>query len=106
MTNSTQNARPPLASYEDLARMVDYAALGPNYSEEQVSRACDVARKYRVGRLTVRPADLDLVTQWMQGSGVAIGATVSYPHGADTTSAKLFALRDALQRGAKAIETV
>ncbi len=106
MTNSTQDARPPLDSHEDLARMVDYAALAPNHSEEQVSKACDLARKYRVGRLTVRPADLDLVAQWMQGSGVAIATVVSYPHGADTTSAKLFAVRDTLQRGATAIETV
>ncbi len=106
MTEPIQNARPPLASYEDFARMVDYAAVSPNGSEEHVAKACETARKYKVGRLTVRPADLDLVVQWMQGSGVAIGSTVSYPHGSDTTSAKLFALRDLLQRGAKAIETV
>lgn len=106
MTNSGENVRPPLALYEDMARMVDYAALAPNYSEEQVAQACEVARKHRVGRLTVRPADLYLVTQWMKGSGIPIATTVSFPHGADTTSAKLFAVRDALQRGAKALETV
>ncbi len=106
MTNSGENARPPLAAYEDLARMVDYAALAPQFSEEQVAQACEVARKHRVGRFTVRPADLDLVTQWMKGSGIPIGTTAAFPHGAETTSAKLFAVRDALQRGAKSIETV
>jgi deoxyribose-phosphate aldolase len=106
MTNSGENVRPPLAAYEDLARMVDFAALAPNFSEEQVAQACEVARKHRVGRLTVRPADLDLVAQWMEGSGIPIATTAAFPHGADTTSAKLYAVRDALQRGAKAIETV
>lgn len=106
MTNTGEQTRPALAAYEDLARIVDYAVLTPSYSEDQVSRACNLARKYRVGRITVRPADLDLVAEWTRGSGVAIGTSVSYPHGADTTSAKLFATRDALQRGAKAIETV
>jgi deoxyribose-phosphate aldolase len=106
MTNLGENVRPPLASYEDLARMADYAALAPNFTEERVAQACEVARNYRVGRLTVRPADLGLVTQWMRGSGIPIGTTVAFPHGADTTSAKLYAVRDVLQRGAKTIETV
>jgi deoxyribose-phosphate aldolase len=106
MTGSIESVRPPLASYEDLARMVDYAALSPNGSEEQVAKACEMARRYRVGRFTVRPADLDLVKQWMQGSGVPIATTAGYPHAAETTAAKLYAVSDALRRGANAIETV
>jgi deoxyribose-phosphate aldolase len=106
MTNSGENVRPTLATSEELAGMVDYAALAANFSEEEVAHAGEVARNYRVGRLTVRPADLDLVTRWMQGSGIQIGTTAGYPDGAETTSAKLFAVRDALQRGATSIETV
>lgn len=106
MTETNESARAPLATYEDLASLADFAVLTPNYPEEQVAAACDTAKKYRPGRLTVRPADLDLVAKWMERSGVTIGTTVDYPHGAGTTSAKLYAVRDALQRGAKAIETV
>ena len=106
MTGSVESVRPPLAAYEDLARMVDYAALEPNGSEEQVAKACDIARRYRVGRFTVRPADLDLVKQWMQGSGIPIATTAGYPHAAETTAAKLYAVSDALRRGANAVETV
>ncbi len=106
MTEINEGARTPPASYEDLAKLVDFAVLTPNGSEEQMAAACDTAKKYRPGRLTVRPADLDLVMKWMERSGVMIGTTVDYPHGAGTTSSKLYAVRDALQRGAKAIETV
>lgn len=106
MTNSSGAVRPPVAAYEDLARMVDYAVLAPNISEEDVAKACEAVRKHRVGRLTVRPADLDLAVNWTRGSGVPVGTTAGYPHGAETTSAKLYAVRDAVQRGAKAIETV
>lgn len=106
MTNSEQNARPPLATYEDLARMVDCAAVAAGLSEEQIARACDAAKRYRVARMTVRPSDLDLVTNWMRHSGIPVCATVSYPHGADTTAAKIYATSDALRRGAKAVETV
>jgi deoxyribose-phosphate aldolase len=110
LTNETihpeGNVRPALAVYEELARMIDYAALAPEFSEEQISQACDVAKKYRVARLTVRPSDLDMAAAWMKGSGTAIATTVGYPHGSETTAAKLYAVRDALQRGARAIETV
>lgn len=106
METGQQNTRPPLAAYEDVARMVDYAVLAPALTEEQVSQACGVAKKYRVGRITVRPADLDLVCEWMKGSGIPVCAAISYPHGADTTAVKLYAVRDALSRGARCVETV
>jgi deoxyribose-phosphate aldolase len=105
MTETSPTARPPLAAYEDLARMAEYAVLDPGLTEESVHQASLVARKYRVGRFTVRPSDLDLVTQWMKGTGIPVGTVVSHPHASDTTAAKLYALRDALGRGAKAIET-
>jgi deoxyribose-phosphate aldolase len=105
MTDTSPAVRPPLAAYEDLARMAEYAVLDPDFTEESVHQASLVARKYRVGRFTVRPADLDLVTQWMKGTGISVGTVVSYPHASDTTAAKLYAVRDALGRGAKAIET-
>jgi deoxyribose-phosphate aldolase len=106
MTNPEENTRPALTTYEDLARMIDYAVLAPNFSDEQIAQACEVAKKYRVARLTVRAADLDLVTKWIEASGIPVSASVSYPHGAETTAAKLYAVRDAIQRGAKGIETV
>jgi deoxyribose-phosphate aldolase len=100
------NTRPALATYEEVARMLDYAVLEPSLSEEQVAQACGVARNRGVGRITVRPADLDLVSDWLKGSGIPIGTAVSYPHGTDTTAVKLYAVRDALSRGARFIETV
>jgi deoxyribose-phosphate aldolase len=106
METEQQNTRPPLASYEEVARMMDYAVLAPALSEEQVAQACDLAKQYRPGRLTVRAADLDLVSAWMKGSGIPIGTAVAFPHGADTTAVKLYAVRDALARGARFVETV
>ncbi len=106
MTSSDENVRPAPAAYEDLARMVDFAVVSPDVSDDQMARACERAKAGGVGRLTVRPADLDMVCRWMDGSGIPVGAVVSYPHGGDTTAVKLFAVRDALGRGAKAIETV
>ncbi len=106
MTIPVENTLPGLSSYEDLAGMIGLAALAPELSDDQVAEACSTARKYRLARLTVRPADLDSVVNWMRGSEVRVGAAIGYPYGGDTTAVKLYAVRDALQRGAKAIETV
>ena len=86
--------------------MIDHAALAPALSEEQVSQACETAKRYQVGRFTVRPSDVDAVAGWMRGSNTVVGTVVGYPTGFETTAVKLYAVRDALQRGAKAIETV
>jgi deoxyribose-phosphate aldolase len=100
------NTRPALATYEEVARMLDYAVLDPSFSEDQVAQACGVARNRAVGRITVRPSDLDLVSEWLKGSGIPIATAISYPHGSDTTAVKIYAVRDALSRGARFIETV
>jgi deoxyribose-phosphate aldolase len=95
-----------LATYDDLAQMIDYALVGPALSEEQVSEGCDHARDWRVACVTVRPADVQLVSKWLSGSGVRVGSVVSFPHGADTTTAKIYVLRDLLDRGVTEVETV
>ncbi|MBS1874120.1 MAG: hypothetical protein JSU00_12965 [Acidobacteria bacterium] len=106
MTPAETNPTPVFTSYEDLSRSVDFAIVGPEASDDRIAQTCEQAKARRVGRLTVRPSSLDLVTRWMGGSGISICAAVSYPHGADTTAVKLYAVRDAINRGARAIETI
>lgn len=85
--------------------MIDVALLAPNLPEEAVSRACDQARRDRIGAVTLRPADVQLASEWLKGSGVTPVGVVSYPHGAATTAVKNYETRDLLQRGARGIET-
>lgn len=106
MNESTPASRPPLSSYEDLARMIDHSLLRPELTEEQVEAGCRIARQFGVANVTVRPSDVDLVVPWMSGSAVAVGTIAGFPHGASTTAAKLYEVRDLLRRGAKEIDIV
>ena len=101
-----EQGRPPLASYEDLAKMIDHSLLRPELSTEQVTEGCRVAREYRVASVTVRPSDVDLAVRLMQGSEVPVGSVVGFPDGSSTTAAKLYESRDLLRRGAKEIDMV
>lgn len=92
-------------AYEDIAGMIEHEVLRPELSEEDVRASCEIARKYRVARVCVRPSDVDLAVGWMEGSGVTVSSIVSFPHGWSTTSAKLYETRDLLRRGVKGIDT-
>ena len=51
--------RPPLASYEDLARLFDYPLVRPDLSSTQVAAGLDLAKRYKVAAAIVRPADIE-----------------------------------------------
>lgn len=101
-----QPARPPLTTYEELAGMIDHSLLRPELSEEQVAEGCELAARYRVASVTVRPCDVDFAVRAMEGSGVAVGTVAGFPHGSTTTAAKLYEARDLLGRGAREIDVV
>jgi deoxyribose-phosphate aldolase len=99
-------SRAPLASYEDLARLIDHPLVRPDLSDEQVANGCRVARQYGVAAVSVRASDVDLVVGWMKGSGVAVGSIVGFPHGSETTAAKIYQTQDLLRRGVTEIDMV
>jgi len=98
--------RPPLASYEDLAQMIDHSLLRPELNEQQVREGCELAARYRVATVTVRPADVDLAVRWLASSDVLVTSVAGFPHGSSTTAAKLYEVRDLLRRGAREIDAV
>jgi deoxyribose-phosphate aldolase len=104
--NSNQEPLPPPASYEALAKMIDHSLLRPELSEEDVHEGCRIAREYNVASVTVRPSDVDLAVRWMQESGVPVGSVVGFPHGSQTTAAKIYETQDLLRRGAREIDMV
>lgn len=106
MDQGFEQARPPLTTYEDLAKMIDHSLLRPELSEQQVLEGCRVAAEYQVASVTVRPSDVDQAVRWMSGSGVPVGSVAGFPHGASTTSVKLYEARDLLRRGAREVDMV
>jgi deoxyribose-phosphate aldolase len=99
-------AQPEQARYEDLAKVIELSLLAPELSESEVAEGCDQAKRYDIAAVLVRPCDVDLVARWVAGSAVALGTSVDVPYGYSTSSAKVFAVRDALRRGAKEVDTV
>src|SRR5260370_39085285 len=94
----------PQLTYADIAGMIEHSVLAPEATDSDVRAACELAREYRIAAVIVRPCDAEIAVRWLEGSGVAVGSVVSYPHGFSTTPAKLYQARDLLRRGGKEID--
>src|SRR5690349_14633211 len=99
-------ARPPIPTYEGLAKTIDHSLLRPGLTDEQIVAGCELARRYQVASVSVRPCDVDLAVRLLSGSGVAVGSLAGFPHGSSTTAVKLYEIRDVLRRGAKEVDMV
>lgn len=106
MNTSPVETQQPAETYESLARLIDYPLLAPTFSTERIAEGCRVARECGLRAVVVRPCDLQLVTEWLRGSGVIVGAVAGYPDGTSTTATKLYEARDHLKYGAQEIHFV
>lgn len=107
MTPPTQvENRPPLTTYEGLAKMIDHSLLRPELTDEQIVANCELAKRYQVMSVSVRPCDVDLAVRQLSGSGVTVGSVAGFPHGTTTTAVKLYEIREVLRRGAKEVDMV
>jgi len=99
-------ARPPLATYEDLARTIDLPLVRPDVPSERISGGLELAKRFGIACASVRPSDIDLAVRLLEGSRVQPGSVVGFPHGTETTATKLYEARDLLRRGAKELDVV
>ena len=106
MEPALTEARPPLTTYEALAKMIDHSLVRPELTDDQVVEGCALAKRYQVASVSVRPCDVDQAVRLLDGSGVTVGSISGFPHGSTTTAAKLYETRDLLRRGAKEIDMV
>jgi len=99
-------ARPPLSRYEDVARLIDHSLVRPELTGQQVVDGIELAKRYRVASVSVRPCDIDTAVRLLDGSGVAPGTVCGFPHGSPNTPTKVYEARDVIRRGAREIDMV
>ena len=88
------------------AALLDFPLLSPGLTDEQVVAGIEIAKRYGIASVTVRPCDVDLAVRSLQDSSVILAAVCGFPHGTQNTATKLFEARDLLRRGAKEIAAV
>ena len=97
---------PGVLTAKDIAGMIDHSLLRPDMTRDEVIKECEIARKYNVKTVCVRPYDVQLCREQLQGSDVEISVVVGFPHGNSKTVVKFYEAEKAIQDGARELDVV
>ncbi len=93
-------------TFQQLAKTIDHSLLKPELTDDDIAAGCDLARRYDVASVCVRPCDVALAARLLAGSDVKVGTVVGFPHGHSTTATKVFEAQEALANGAQELDMV
>jgi len=93
-------------TYEDIAKMIDHSLLNPRMTDTDLEEGCEIAAKYSVASVCIKPYFVARAAQLLEGTGVKVGTTVGFPHGGHATSIKVAESEKALSDGAQELDMV
>lgn len=91
---------------ERLAKSIDHSLLRPELTDAEVRQGIELALRWHVASVTVKPYHVELASRMLKGSDVKVGTVVGFPHGSQTTRAKAFEAREAVEAGAEELDMV
>lgn len=90
----------------ELAKTIDHALLRPEMTDADVIAGCELAHRYHVASVCVRPSDVALAAKVLADSDVAVGTVIGFPHGSPTTAVKVAEAQQAMEDGATELDMV
>jgi deoxyribose-phosphate aldolase len=91
---------------KELAKMIDHSILNPVMTDSDLVRECEVAKKYNVASVCVKPYAVRQAVKLLKGSDVLVGCVIGFPHGNSSTDVKVFETEQACNDGATEIDMV
>jgi len=91
---------------KELAKMIDHSILQPTHTDEDLKIQCEVARKYDVASVCVKPYAVTAAVGLLKDSSVKVGCVIGFPHGNSSTAVKIFEAEQACRDGATEIDMV
>lgn len=100
-------ARPAAApARSDIAAVMEHSLLRPDASAEEITRLCGEAAAWGCAAVCVNPAWVARAAAALRGTPVRVAATVGFPLGASTTTAKRAEAAECLKLGADDLDVV
>jgi deoxyribose-phosphate aldolase len=93
-------------SLKSLAKMIDHSLLHPAMTDKAIASGCELARKYDVATVCIKPYAIKLAKSILDGSDVGVCAVIAFPHGNSTTAIKVQEAEEAVAVGALEIDMV
>lgn len=91
---------------QTFAAMIDHTLLKPDATKEQFDVLCAEARQYKFATVAINPYPVSMCSELLDGSGVGVGAAISFPLGQLTINEKANETRSAIADGATEIDYV
>ncbi len=92
-------------SIDSILAAVDHTLLAPASTWEDIKSICDDGVKYRTASVCIPPAYVARAKAYTEGQ-IAVCTVIGFPNGYNTTRAKVFETRDAVESGADEIDMV
>jgi deoxyribose-phosphate aldolase len=90
----------------DIAKTIDHSLLRPELDDAFVEDGCRLAARYDVASVCVPPVHVGRAKAILEGTEVAVGTVIGFPHGYATTEVKVEESRRALADGATELDMV
>ncbi len=89
-----------------IASAIDHAVLKPTATKEDLIKGAEIAKRYKVASLCVRPSDIQDAKELLAGSQVVLSTVIGFPHGTTSSLTKISETLDALNNGATELDVV
>lgn len=95
-----------MTKVQELAKMIDHSILHPTFTDDDLKKQCEIAGKFNVASVCVKPYAVRLAKEWLKGSEVEVGCVIGFPHGNSSIEVKVFETEMACKDGATEIDMV
>jgi deoxyribose-phosphate aldolase len=91
---------------QELAKMIDHSILHPTLTDTDLKKECEVAKKYNVASVCVKPYMVKMAKEFLKGTDVLVGCVIGFPAGNSKIAVKFFEAENACRDGAVEIDMV
>ena len=95
-----------MTKLNELAKMIDHSILHPTLTDADLVRECEVAVKYDVASVCVKPYMVKQAVELLRDSDVLVGCVIGFPAGNSAIGVKRFETEMACSDGAAEIDMV
>jgi deoxyribose-phosphate aldolase len=95
-----------LASWQNLAGIIDHTLLKPDATLEEVENVCDEALRYRFACAMVNPIWVPTAVSVLSGTGIPVGVVIGFPLGASLVSSLRHEAAALTRLGARELDMV
>ena len=89
-----------------IARMIDHSILHPTFTDKDLITNCEIAVKYQVATVCIKPYHTADAYELVKNSGVGVCSVICFPHGNGSTSIKVAEALEVIQNGANELDMV